>query len=389
MTTLARINREMLRWARARSQLSIEDVAFKVPAKPEQVRSWETTDETKPTFRQAEKLASIFHLPLGYLFLSTPPQDQPALPDLRTISDKQRNAFSLDFLDLLDDTLVKQEWYREYLRDQREDPLPFVGRFAGSQNEKAIAADITDTLELTDEFRSQAPSWEAFLSRFIERVDRAGVLVFRSGVVQNSNLRKLDVEEFRGFVITDQIAPLIFINSNDARAAQIFTLAHELAHLWIGASGITNTGLASQFKNNTPEVEKLCNRIAAQVLVPEHSFLQEWRPDTPLKVQLAILTKRYRVSSLVILRRALDLGKINWSVFIETYEQEVARHTKKRTGDDDGNFYNTFAARHNKRLIMALVSSVFEGHEGHIDAAHMLGVKVDTLGKIASKYGVR
>ncbi|HMM61712.1 MAG TPA: ImmA/IrrE family metallo-endopeptidase, partial [Candidatus Rifleibacterium sp.] len=95
--------------------------------------------------------------------------------------------------------------------------------------------------------RGEAANWESFFNILVERSEQAGIIILRSGKVGNNTHRTLDVKEFRGFVIYDELAPFIFINGADAKAAQIFTLVHELAHVWLGASGVSNNGL------DTPE----------------------------------------------------------------------------------------------------------------------------------------
>jgi Zn-dependent peptidase ImmA (M78 family)/DNA-binding XRE family transcriptional regulator len=384
----------VLRWARKRARLSISETASKAVVNPKLLSSWEEENTaSKPTIQQALKLANVLHVPFGYFFLSAPPQEKPLLPDLRTVSDEQRNSFSPDFLDLLSDTLIKQQWYHEFLKQQSADDLPFIGKYAtGKYNENAIAEDISQTLGVTDVLRDESSGWESFLRSFIGRVEDSRILVLRSGVVRNNPNRKLSVDEFRGFAITDRLAPLIFINGKDAKAAQIFTLAHELAHLWIGKDGISNPNLSSRVLSNTPDVERLCNRIAAQVLVPKQTFMSEWSPARPIRENITRLTRRYRVSSLVILRRAFDLERIGWDSFIRTFNEEKERYASREDKDKQesagGDFYATLGSRNSKQLIRAVVSAAFEGRESFGTAAHMLGVKVQTLGKVANEFDI-
>lgn len=391
-TQQAYITPSVLEWARLRCSLSIEQAAAKVPARPEQLASWEHVgSKSKPTFRQAQKLAHILHVPFGYLFLSSPPSQTVLLPDLRTVADDQRNSFSPDFLELLNDVLLKQHWIREYRETESCQRLQFVGKFSPRDRENSIASDMSEVLGVNDAFRQEASNWKDFLVRLIANVENLGVLVLRSGIVKNDTHRKLSVDEFRGFVIKDELAPLVFINGNDSRAAQIFTLIHELAHLWVGESGISNLDLGNRQLSASQNIEQLCNRVAAEVLVPESSFLQEWHSGTRVSENLARLTRIYRVSSLVILRRALDLEKLTWQKYLAHYQDEKEKYQRReaRVESAGGNFYATLGSRNSKQLIRAVLSQTLEGRLLHRDAARLLSVKVEKLGRVATEFDVR
>src|SRR2546427_9531408 len=138
------ITPQVLRWARERSQLSINEAARKIPVKPAKLESWEESEGEKPSLRQAQKLAQALHVPFGYFYFSSPPLEleRSALPDLRTVADERRDSFSPDFLDLLNDVLRKQQWYREFLLEESAERLTFIGRFSPDHNENQIAGDI-------------------------------------------------------------------------------------------------------------------------------------------------------------------------------------------------------------------------------------------------------
>ena len=388
----AYITPSVLKWARQRRSLSVEQAAAKVPTRPEQLASWEHGgSESKPTLRQAQKLAHILHVPFGYLFLSSPPTQTVLLPDLRTVADDQRNSFSPDFLDLLNDVLLKQQWIREFREAEGHQRLQFVGRFTLRNSENNIASDMSGVLGINDGFREDAANWEDFLIRLIAHVENLGVLVLQSGIVKNDTHRKLSVDEFRGFVIKDELAPLVFINGNDSKAAKIFTLIHELAHIWIGQSGISNLDLGNRQLSTNQNIERFCNRVTAEILVPQSSFQREWQSNTRVSENLARLTRIYRVSSLVILRRALDLEKLTWQKYLVHYQEEKEKYQQReaRVESSGGNFYATLGSRNSKQLIRAVLSQALEGRLLYRDAARLLNVKVEKLGRVATEFGVR
>ena len=305
MTTEAFITPAVIRWARERNQWSPHELADKVSVKEEVLNAWEQGD-LRPSFSKAKVLAKKLRIPFGYLFLSTPPSDDLPLPDLRTVAGEPVQTPSPDFLDLLNDVMAKQQWYREYLEDEEAEPVPFIGRFTTTDEPQKIAEDMKLTLGMNNGLRSQSNSWTDFLTNFMHRAEDIGVLVMRSSVVENNNYRKLSVSEFRGFAISDRLAPLVFINGQDAKAAQIFTLAHELAHLWVGTSGVSNPDYRRATTQQMAETEQVCNSAAAETLVPASDFLGRWRTGRPVELNLQSLAEHYRVSSLVVSPTGFD-----------------------------------------------------------------------------------
>lgn len=238
MVVEAHITPRVLRWARERGNLSREAVAEKIHVGPDRLEAWEA-GRARPTFRQAQDLARRFAIPFGYLFLPEPPAEAPPIPDLRTVANDPRRRLSAELTALLHDVVDKQRWYREFQEEEGASPVRLVGRFPPGSSPDVIAGDIERTLGV-GALRRAAGSPDDFLRLLAGRAEETGVLVMRSGIVGNNTSRRLSVDEFRGFAISDDLAPLIFINARDAKSAQVFTCLHELAHLWIGQSGISH-----------------------------------------------------------------------------------------------------------------------------------------------------
>ncbi len=374
------INPELLSWARERAGYSPDTLAERFP----NLAAWEQ-GTVKPTLMQIEKFASATHTPIGFLFLQEPPIEHIPIPDFRTAGSKRIGRPSPDLLEIIYVCQQRQEWYRDFARSERELALSFVGSASLKSGVESTAATIRHALNFDIEERRQLPTWVDALRRFIEQADGMGIMVMCSGVVLNNNNRRLDPDEFRGFALADDLAPLVFINGADTKAAQMFTLAHELAHIWLGQSAVSDAQ-ASQLSEH--QVERWCNQVAAELLVPLATLRREYREDAESQIELNRLARRFKVSTLVILRRIHDAGGLTKDEFWREYEEELERLMAIAKGSG-GNFYLTQAARVSKRFARALVISTLEGQTLHRDAFRMLGfAKLETFKKLGRSLGV-
>ena len=239
-TIEALVTPKIITWARERAELDVEETAKKLGVAATRLTAWEN-GHSHPSLKQAENLANKLNIPFGYLYLTDPPIEELPLADFRTVSGAPRRKPSPAFLDVLNDALRKQEWYHDYLAVQEYDPIEFVGKFSPDSDTDEIAEDIRATLGVNDELRDRVSGWEQFLTELVRAAESKGILVLRSGVVGSNTHRSLSVSEFRGFTLSDSLAPLIFLNAKDAKTAQIFTLVHEMAHLWTGQTGVSNS----------------------------------------------------------------------------------------------------------------------------------------------------
>jgi Zn-dependent peptidase ImmA (M78 family) len=370
---------ELLRWALERSGRSVDGLAAKFP----KLAAWER-GEARPTLRQLEQFARATYTPVGYLFLREPPVEEVPIPDFRTLPGAPRQRPSPDLLDTIYLCQQRQAWYREFARTMGEEPLSFVGSARVTDDVVATAAVMRRALGLDLDERRQLPTWTEALRRFIEQADALGVLVMVSGVVGSNNRRKLDPEEFRGFALADPLAPLVFVNGADTKAAQMFTLAHELAHIWLGESALSDVSPASA---PAQRVEAWCNRVAAELLVPL-AALREALPPGDALGHVSELARRFKVSTLVILRRLLDARRLSREAFEAGYKAELAR-LRARPKTSGGDFYLTQAARLSRRFARALIVSTLEGQTLYRDAFRMLGIAREaTFRELGHQLGV-
>jgi Zn-dependent peptidase ImmA (M78 family)/transcriptional regulator with XRE-family HTH domain len=371
----------LLRWARERAGMTIDDLTGRFP----KLHDWEQGTE-RPTLKQLEGLAKATYAPIGYFFLQAPPEEKLPLPDFRRVAGHAAAQPSPNLLETIYICQQRQSWYRDYAKTTGEDPLPFVGSVGRSDSIEKVAGQMRQALGFDLDARRNCPTWTDALRTFIAQADAAGILVMCSGVVLNNNRRRLDPEEFRGFAIADDLAPLVFINGADTKAAQMFTLAHELAHLWLGQSAVSD---ADAFVVPEQQVESWCNQVAAEMLVPMKVLREELRPHERMADAAGRLARRFKVSSLVMLRRLHDAGATSQPEFKRAYAAELERLRDVPKGSG-GDFYLTQAARVSKRFARALVTSTLEGQTLYRDAFQMLGItKAETFHELGRNLEAR
>jgi Zn-dependent peptidase ImmA (M78 family) len=373
----------MLAWARERSGLTFDALTQRFP----KLLEWESGD-TSPTLRQLEDFARATHIPVGFLLLPAPIAEALPIPDFRTMADAAVDTPSPDLLDTVLQCERRQEWYRSYAQTNREEAVRFVGSLTLATGIEEAGAAIRKTL--TFEIDDRGPTWSAALEHLIEKAEEQGVLVMRNGVVGSNTHRKLDPHEFRGFALADPLAPLIFVNGADSKAAQIFTVAHELAHLWVGETALSDARLDV---TPTNAVERWCNQVAAEVLVPLQALRDNFDRTRDLTEELDRLALLFKASTLVVLRRVHDAKYLSFNAFRAAYVAELDRVMaliEEKAGSGGGNFIYTQPVRMSKRFTRSIVASALEGQTLYRDAFQMLGFKKQkTFDQLAQHLGLR
>jgi Zn-dependent peptidase ImmA (M78 family) len=364
----------VLRWALERSYQRA-NLEAKFPKLPE----W-LSGSGKPTLHQLEDLAKATSTPLGYFFLSKPPEEQLSIPHFRTIASDRSRQPSPDLLETVQLMERRQAWMREYLIEQGHEPLGFVRSAQLTIKPEELAKDMQQTLGLARGWAADQPRWTDAL-RYLQRmIEEAGILMAVSGIVGNNTRRKLDPLEFRGFVLVDEYAPLVFVNGADGKAAQMFTLAHELAHIWFGRSAAFDLG---ELQPAADETERACNRGAAEFLVPASQLFEFWPNVKQESERFQSIARHFKVSEPVASRRAFDLGLVTKNEYREFYQdyQEKER-SEVAQGQEGGNFYATQNLRIGRRFARVVVNAAREGRLLYQDAYQLTGL----YGKTFEQY---
>jgi Zn-dependent peptidase ImmA (M78 family) len=361
------VSRPVLRWALQRSRRDAAALRKKVPKLPDWLEG-----KSQPTLRQLEDFARATSTPLGYLFLAEPPEERLPIPHFRTRRDTHLERPSPDLLETVQAMERRQQWMREYLIEEGQQPLAFVGSAKRDDEPPSVAREMRRVLALENGWAAEQRTWTQALAELREKMEAAWILVAVNGIVGNNTHRKLDPEEFRGFVLADQYAPLVFVNGADAKAAQMFTLAHELAHLWLGSSAAFDL---RELQPADDETERACNRIAAEFLVPEREFQEFWPAVRQEPERFQAIARRFKVSELVAARRAQDLRLIGGAEFHDFYQRyltnERRKDSKKSSG---GDFYATQNVRLGRRFASAVVRAAREGRLLYRDAYQLTGL---------------
>jgi len=374
----------MIRWARERAGLSIDEVAEKLKVSNEKVVQWEN-GEMPISMQPAEKLAKLALIPFGVLFADDPPEVKLPIPDFRTQSAEYIAEPSPELLETINDAKEKQDWYRDYLLSERHEHLNFVGEESIKNDPAKVAKNIYQILNLHDGWRKG--NWEGTLSLLIDKTEDAGIIVLRNSIVRTNTHRPLDVEEFRGFILNDDIAPLVFINGKDAKSAQMFTLIHEITHVLLGQSALIDADMNPG--THAHRIERFCNQVAAEFLTPRKDFTQQWNNDRSVDDNIDILSRYFKVSHLVCISRSFQLNYIDWPTRERLWEREIEDIKSRKKDNDGGNFHESHKFRIGRLIAQAVISEVQSNRMLFRDAFHLLGVKsVKTLQSFSEIIGI-
>lgn len=385
MAEKAYITSEILKWARESAKISIEYVAKYLKVKEDRIINWENGDDY-PTISQAEKLAKLYKRPFAVFFLPSIPKDFQPLQDFRR---KDSSELSTSSIFIIREIQQKQAWTRELYIENNDPKLPFVGKYSIDSDPNIVAKDIIKTLNINVGFYDNKP-----IRNWIDACESNGIFISRTSFI-HSRL-KLDSDEIQGFVIADEYAPFIFINSDDWNAPQLFTLVHEIAHIWIAESGISNNIEISQHQLNKDKlhpIELFCNEVAACALMPEDLIRELIKGTLFTAGNLFKIAKNIGVSNFALIYRLLNLKIISLAEynslkikvekdFQDFLIREEAKATKLKE-KKSGPSYFLLQLNRNSRLFTQIVLDTYKN--GFVEptlASNLLNVQVNKFPKL-------
>ncbi|MEY7974610.1 ImmA/IrrE family metallo-endopeptidase [Saccharomonospora xinjiangensis] len=381
MTTRVPVSPAVLEWAADRSGIDADDLYATFP--------WDEwlAGERQPTLNQLEKFANTAGVPFGYLLLDEPPRIELPIPDYREGFGGSVGEPSASLFAVLNQSIRRQEWYRGYAQ---ENLLPQVEVVGSADHMSAVDAAASMRESLNFEVRERFGNWNEVRRHLVRSFEELGGLTVVTSMVDNNTHRLLDPEEFRGFSLVDEYAPLVFVNARQTLNGQIFTLAHEFAHVWRGFSGISSEDPAREPRS---EVEQWCNAVASEFLVPARDLRIRYPSVARFKLteQLDRLAQVYRCGTLVVLQAIRRDGLARFDDFDAVYAEEVRRleSLAPSTEEGRGNFYANQPYRIGERFSRAVISDALEGRTQLSEAMRLMSFRsLSVFDKYAKNLGI-
>jgi Zn-dependent peptidase ImmA (M78 family) len=274
-------------------------------------------------------------------------------------------------------TAERQDWLSEYLRDNGSEKLSFIASCQEADGVDVICRKIRSILRLPINWAFEFHKVEEALNHLVEIIEDLGVTVNFNSVLGFNSHREISVNDCRGFALVDEYAPFIFVNSKDAKSAQVFTLIHEFSHLLLGYTA----GVGGEEMSAVSSVERLCDSIAATLLVPESLLREEVVRN---RENFDVLVKRFKVSRYVIARRMVEIGLMDKERMFRLYSRWRQEPIKTK-GQSNGNFYYTAVKRCGRPFLIHLNNAVSSLKLQPLEAYRLSGMRGDTFWKVMNK----
>lgn len=387
---MPKVNPDIILWARETAGLTLEEATKKLAIR--EARGVSAIDrlaalesgEDEPTRSVIAKMAKQYRRPLLTFYMTAPPRKGDRGQDFRTLPEDYSDTDEALLDALIRDVKARQGMVRALLEDEEDTKhLPFVGSMRMPQGASAVLSSIREIIQIDiAEFSAEASASDAF-TLLRNRVEAAGIFVLLIGNL-GSYHTAIDLEIFRGFALADNIAPFVIINDQDAHSAWSFTLLHELAHIWLGQTGVS--GLRAEIS-----VEKFCNDIASEFLLP-NSELEQLDVDNATdsesaQRQIGEFAMNRNLSAFMVTYKLYRMGTIDfesWKLLSETFRkmwiaQRNERRIKAREQESRVPYYPVRRHRIGKALLEVVSAMMRAGAITTSKAGKVLGVKAKNV----------
>ena len=345
------------------------------------LRAW-LGGEKKPTLAQVRDLSRKLHVPFGVFFLEEAPQESPAMTEFRTMDSAHAGNLSQDLQDTIMKMLQLQDWMRDEVRENYGE-LSFVGCCGNVTSTDRIISVFREVFQVSLEWHLNCKTANDVFNLARKKCNQAGILVFMNGIVGQNNRRKLNLKEFRAFTLVDPIAPLIFINACDSMPGRIFSILHEMTHILLGCSNLYDEEeIHADFSNSQ---EAICNKVAAEILVPDCLFRKLWRSrNEEVLERIRYVSRFFKCSLTVVARKALSNDFINkgqYNYFAQLFKEEAEKYSAKHK-PSGGNYYAMQKSRLDPLLLETVVRSIDEGKTSYTEAYRLTDTTRKTFDKV-------
>lgn len=371
--TLA-IKPEIIEWACARSGRPRDDLRAGFPL----LDDW-VCGAASPTHEELRRFAAATYTGFGYFFMAEAPCDELPIPDLRSPREGSMRPPSPHLLDTVYDCQLRQAMYSEYLAAEDGPAADLGGKAEVGDQVQEAAQRFAEIGGFDPELRRAADSAGSALRAVADAMRDSGVLVFFGCIVGADAARPLDPDEFHGFALADPVAPAIFVNSRCGASEQMFTLAHEFAHVIAGESGVSD---ASAFGDAAGRVEQWCSEVAAELLVPLDDLRAQVGGRTLDMQELHRLAEGYGASRRLMIERLKAACLIKPD---EVFDLHAAGEPRTSQGVDCSDPLE----RVGRHYAWAIVHSVRTGAARYTDIDYLLGIYgLEPFDEIAAEVGL-
>ena len=389
MNNYIKVSTKLLIWARETAHLTFDDIPKSLMA-PEKLKKIEE-GEALLTFTQLKKLSHKYHRPLSTLLdTEIPEDDYAAIPLFRK---ENRTEYSAPLVSLIRDLQDKQEWARSYLIEEGYTQLDFINSVNTNDDVSKVAQLILKRFNLPSNSDYTYSQREDYLKEIRSSLEQNNVFVSITG--SDKSNKAISLSQAQGFALSDPYAPFIFLNTNNTVNAKIFTLLHELVHLLLGETGISDEVI----KFRKPEcredkIELFCNRVSAEILMPTTEFIASFEEtNLPIEKKITKLSQEFLVSELAICLRLLHLKIIQYKQFDQLFKAikekvdawMLAQKKKKKEASGGGDYYYSMLSRNGKLLSSLAFGAYKTGQVMPTDISQLLNVKTSNFNKYFEK----
>ncbi|EMW5623512.1 ImmA/IrrE family metallo-endopeptidase [Enterococcus faecalis] len=367
------VNPKIIQWAIQSSGKNIIQISQKFS----KINEW-TSKECELSVSELNKLSKELRIPFGYFFLKNPPVEDIKLLKYRTIDNEEHTRPSRNLIDTIKYMETRQDFMKETLIEDGFLPLNFVGSASIKDDVEELSEKIIAKLGVTRDWNKKGKDTFNILKNAVSEL---GIMVMQNGVVGNNNSRPLDISEFRAFVLIDEYVPLIFLNAKDSFNAKIFSLCHELVHIWLGIDELYNDSFNNKENILNEKLENFCNKVAAEMLLPRKLLINIYKINQDPYTNIKEISSRINVSDLVVCVKIKQEKYIDNKTFQEIYKillQEMNDNLLNKEKGSGGNYYNTSKSRLDANFVHSVNRKAKEGKILYSEAYNLVGAKGKT-----------